>query len=114
MLLITSNSVIFSKSFPYDATWIPVSTTSLYPFLTRDFTSAIISSNALLLTGPLVYGIIQYVQNLSQPSCILRNALVLPYVSSIESASKFALEMIRAQLNANDFLKMNQNCSMNI
>lgn len=27
---------------------------------------------------------------------------------NIESASKFALEMIRAQLNANDFLKMNQ------
>ncbi|MBP4142870.1 hypothetical protein MW871_13200 [Flavobacterium sp. I-SCBP12n] len=27
----------------------------------------------------------------------------------IESASKFALEMIRAQLNANDFLKQKQN-----
>lgn len=27
---------------------------------------------------------------------------------NIESASKFALEMIRAQLNANDFLKSNQ------
>jgi hypothetical protein len=28
---------------------------------------------------------------------------------NIEIASKFALEMIRAQLNANDFLKLNQN-----
>ncbi|MCC9070778.1 hypothetical protein LNQ49_04070 [Flavobacterium sp. F-65] len=28
---------------------------------------------------------------------------------NIESASKFALEMVRAQLNANAFLKLNQN-----
>ena len=69
---------IFIKTFgcqmnEYDSNRI----ISLAPFSTSWFASEIISKNALEYSGPLVYGTTQNLQNLSQPSCIVKKAEIL-------------------------------------
>ena len=46
---------------------------SFAPFLTNSSASLIILSNGLEYSGPLVKGTTQKLQNLSQPSCIVKN-----------------------------------------
>ena len=77
--------MLIAKSFPYDAMWIPVITTSFIPFDAICVISDNILSGFLLLTLPLAYGIMQYEQNLSHPSWILITALVFSvYVTDVE------------------------------
>ena len=87
-----SNSILLlydssRKSTPYDERCIPVSTTSLYPEDASFFTSSMIFSIFLLLTLPLVKGIIQYEQNWLQPSCTFIKALVWSFILLILNSS---------------------------
>ena len=87
--LISGSIPSYPRSLPYSAVLIPVRTISLYPRLTRPSTSSVISSLFLLLTLPLAYGIMQYEQNLSHPSCILMNAIVRPSISVMTPSSSY-------------------------
>lgn len=85
------NLVLLSKSIPYDATCIPVITTSFIPFAAISVISFTTLSNFLLLTLPFAYGIMQYEQKLLHPSCTFITALVFSvYVTLPKSTNSFA------------------------
>jgi len=88
------NLVLLSKSIPYDATCIPVITTSFIPFAAISVISFTTLSNFLLLTLPFAYGIMQYEQKLLHPSCTFITALVFSvYVTLPKSTNSFCLFM---------------------
>ena len=88
---------------------IPVMTTSFIPFFDISFISSIIFSGLLLLTLPLAYGIMQYVQNLSHPSCTFMAALVFSvYVVVPNSLNSFGSN---ASFTSEILLLFSLNCS---
>ena len=52
---------------------------SLTPLSINCFASLIICSKGLEYSGPLVYGTTQKLQNLSQPSCIVKNDEIISF-----------------------------------
>jgi len=94
------NPIFSPRSFPYEAICIPVNTTSFIPWLATCFISFIIFSTFLLLTLPLAYGIMQYVQKLLQPSSIFMTALVFSvYVMSPNSANSSCFDISEISIN---------------
>ena len=83
------------KSFPYEAICIPVKTTSFIPLLDIFLTSLITFSKLLLLTLPLAYGIIQYVQKLLQPVFYFYNC---PCFFRISRISIFQIIFLEIQI----------------